>query len=84
LTFSLSFTKKEFICPVILVTRVTGGFVVVISTEAGIVSGYFINQANRIKRIKTDNIIDVPHLRILLGGFPIISLTGSEYNISGF
>jgi hypothetical protein len=56
---------------------------VVISTGAGIVSGYLISQAKKIKRTKTKNMIVVPHLRILLGGFPIISLTGSEYNISG-
>jgi hypothetical protein len=56
---------------------------VVITTGAGIISGYFINHAKRIKSIKTINSIVVPHLRIRLGGFPIISLTGSEYNISG-
>jgi hypothetical protein len=65
------------------VTSVTGGLEVVISTGAGIVSGYLISQANRMKRTNTENITPVPHLMILRGGFPIISLTGSEYNISG-
>jgi hypothetical protein len=65
------------------VTRVTGGFSVVISMEAGIVSGYFISQANKMKRIKTRIIIVAPHLRIRRGGLPIISRTGSEYIISG-
>jgi hypothetical protein len=34
--------------------------------------------AKRIKKMKTVKIMAVPHLRILRGGLPIISLTGSE------
>jgi hypothetical protein len=76
-------TKNEFICPVILVTRVTGGFEVVISIGAEIVSGYLINHARTIKRRKSKSNMVVPHLKIRRGGLPIISCTGSEYNISG-
>jgi hypothetical protein len=57
---------------------VTGGFSVVISTWAGIVSGYLISHAKTMNKMKTRIIIDAPHLRINLGGLPIISLTGSE------
>jgi hypothetical protein len=56
---------------------------VVISTGAGIISGYRISQANRINKINNKSRIVVPHLRILPGGLPIISFTGSEYSISG-
>jgi ABC-type dipeptide/oligopeptide/nickel transport system permease subunit len=61
-----------------LLTRVTGGLIVVISTGEGIVSGYLISHAKRMKMQNTEMIIAVPHLVILPGGLPIISLTGSE------
>ena len=37
-----------------------------------------------MNNMKTVNIIPVPHLSTFAGGLPIISRTGSEYNISGF
>src|SRR4030066_399907 len=83
-TFSPSFTYNLLIRPVILLTSVTGGFTVVISTWAGTTSGYLISHERRINRAKTEKIKVVPHRIILRGGFDITSLTGSEYIISGF
>src|ERR1035437_1811198 len=67
-TFSFSLTYSDFIRPVIFVTSVTGGFTVVISIWAGIVSGYLINHERSINNINTNKIMVVPHLSIFFGG----------------
>jgi ABC-type dipeptide/oligopeptide/nickel transport system permease subunit len=61
--------------PVILVVSVTGGFTVVISMGAGMMSGYLINHAKRTRSRKTKKIITVPHRIIFRGGLEIISFT---------
>jgi ABC-type dipeptide/oligopeptide/nickel transport system permease subunit len=48
---------------------------VVISMGAGMISGYLISHAKRVRSRKTEKIIAVPHLIIFRGGLEIISFT---------